>query len=598
MIIGISMLSSAKADTIYVDESGGADYSSIQAAINAANESDTIEVYSGTYNENVIINKMLTINGADAETTSIIGVNSNENTVSITVDNVTFSGFTVDNTIGKQNTFNALFMDGVSNGEITDNILENGENGLYLIGSSDNLISFNTFRDNIRKGILVSYSNSNIIQQNNINNNGEGMRFSSSSSNNVFENVITGNNIGIDFATNSDDNVIYENDFDDNGINAKDSCSNSWSVNGKGNYWDDYNDYDSNNDGIGDTPYEIDNGDNEDTYPLGDFLTLNPVAHIDSISPDTARVGENINFYGHGTPSGSIIDWQWRSTKDGVLHQGSADFSSSSLSVGTHTVKFRVKGFNGEWSDYDTKTLIIHPEGSSQNQVPSATIVTISPTETIQGESIYFHGYGSDNDGMIIGYSWQSNRDGIISSESSFSLSSLSEGTHEISFKVKDNDGEWSDPDVESVVINQNVSMNSDPVAMCNGPFAGKTGAPIIFDASDSYDPDNDSIISYTWDFGDGKSGSGKSITHSYDHAGNFTVILTVEDERDGEATLSCFAEITNQSLSSGNNQDINSEKETDSSSETGFPSIPGFEIIFFMMGLVIFVLFNRKRKL
>ena len=49
----------ASGNTIYVDDSGGANYTTIQDAVNIANESDTIYVYSGTYNENVEITKDL-----------------------------------------------------------------------------------------------------------------------------------------------------------------------------------------------------------------------------------------------------------------------------------------------------------------------------------------------------------------------------------------------------------------------------------------------------------------------------------------------------------------------------------------------------------
>ena len=51
----------------------------------------------------------------------------------------------------------------------------------------------------------------------------------------------------------------------------------------------------------------------------------------------------------------------------------------------------------------------------------------------------------------------------------------------------------------------------------------------IFFDASSSSDPDG-AIVSYTWSFGDGDTGSGRQTTKSYDLAGTYNVVLTVTD--------------------------------------------------------------------
>ncbi len=591
------MSKTVEAETIYVDDAGDTEFSTIQAAINAANESDTIEVYSGTYNENIVINKTLTINGAGAEKTSIIGISSDKNTVEINADNVDLSGFLINNNAGKDypKPFNSLYMEGVSFCIISQNIFEDGENGLYLVGSNNNLINLNTFRDNTQKGIFISHSDSNTLNNNIIKDNGDGVYFYDSNSNEIFENDIKNNNFGLKIATKSDSNVIYKNDFNNNyASNANDTGSNSWSKNGQGNYWDDYNDYDNNSDGIGDNPYEIDKDGNVDAFPLGDFLTVDPVAHIDSISPNPATDGENIDFYGHGTSSENIVDWEWRSNKDGLLNQGSADFSSSSLSVGTHTISFRV--FDGHWSEYDTENLVINSASSSENQVPVATIVSISPTETVEGESVYMHGYGTDSDGIIVGYSWRSDKDGRISADSSFTIDTLSVGTHSISFKVKDNDGDWSQADTATVVITQNTSMNENPIAMINGPYAERVNKTIIFDASASYDPDTDDIInSYEWEFGDGKTGSGKIITHAYNQTGNYSITLTVTDNKDAETSVSSYAFITNETSQIDNS---NSEEDKDNSSTDLFSDVPGFEIVFWFIGIIMFFFFKRiKRK-
>jgi len=55
------------------------------------------------------------------------------------------------------------------------------------------------------------------------------------------------------------------------------------------------------------------------------------------------------------------------------------------------------------------------------------------------------------------------------------------------------------------------------------------TGLTCSFDGSGSADPDG-SITSYGWVFGDGASGSGKTVSHTYGRAGGHTVTLTVTD--------------------------------------------------------------------
>jgi PKD repeat protein len=88
---------------------------------------------------------------------------------------------------------------------------------------------------------------------------------------------------------------------------------------------------------------------------------------------------------------------------------------------------------------------------------------------------------------------------------------------------------------------------NDPPVA--NFTFSPATGVyplQVNFDASASYDPDG-SISSYTWDFGDGKSDSGMTVSHVYETWGTFTIKLLVRDNRGSAGARS--ASITVQRL-------------------------------------------------
>jgi len=71
---------------------------------------------------------------------------------------------------------------------------------------------------------------------------------------------------------------------------------------------------------------------------------------------------------------------------------------------------------------------------------------------------------------------------------------------------------------------------NQPPVADPNGPYTGTVGVAVAFDGSASNDPDG-SIISYSWDYGDGATGSGVNPSHTYASASVYNVTLTVTDD-------------------------------------------------------------------
>ncbi len=81
----------------------------------------------------------------------------------------------------------------------------------------------------------------------------------------------------------------------------------------------------------------------------------------------------------------------------------------------------------------------------------------------------------------------------------------------------------------------QDEKDTNPPTAVAN---ADKTtvsiGKDISFDASGS--SDNVGIISYSWEFDDGSTGSGETTTHSYTSAGDYTVTLTVTDSAGNSA--------------------------------------------------------------
>jgi pectin methylesterase-like acyl-CoA thioesterase len=75
----------------------GADFSRIQDAIDAATSGDTIVVYPGTYSENMLVDKSLTIMAdGGVEQTVIEGLDTEAHNVHVTADGVTLDGFALE----------------------------------------------------------------------------------------------------------------------------------------------------------------------------------------------------------------------------------------------------------------------------------------------------------------------------------------------------------------------------------------------------------------------------------------------------------------------------------------------------------------------
>jgi len=95
--------------------------------------------------------------------------------------------------------------------------------------------------------------------------------------------------------------------------------------------------------------------------------------------------------------------------------------------------------------------------------------------------------------------------------------------------------------------IELQVESNSrPPVAAINGPFAANEGTAVTMSAAGSTDPDGDAIAAYDWNFGDGSTASGVSVSHTYAQDGAYTVTLTVTDAHGIINTGSSTATISN----------------------------------------------------
>lgn len=89
--------------------------------------------------------------------------------------------------------------------------------------------------------------------------------------------------------------------------------------------------------------------------------------------------------------------------------------------------------------------------------------------------------------------------------------------------------------EVRRIRYNSGGGGNTPPVAVASGtPTTGTVPLTVNFSSAGSFDPDGDPIT-YSWTFGDGGSSTQPNPSHTYQSAGPYTAILTVDDGRGGQ---------------------------------------------------------------
>jgi len=120
------------------------------------------------------------------------------------------------------------------------------------------------------------------------------------------------------------------------------------------------------------------------------------------------------------------------------------------------------------------------------------------------------------------------------------------------------------------------VTENKAPTASAGGSYEGTAGKEITFDGSASSDSDG-TIAEYTWDFGDGSSGSGAKPVHSYAKAGTYTVILKVKDN---SAQLSDAATATVTVKEAEKTYPANTSRITNGTSVVGYTEVTADQLV------------------
>jgi len=383
------------------------DYLTVQEAIDNAKHGDTIQVRAGYYKENIVIDKSIDLIGENKFDTTIDGSHIGD-VINVLADNVTIRGLdirrsgtehwkdagielnadfiTISNNIIQYNYY-AIWINDSSDNIISQNIInENSYGGImyyYHPNSNNNTINKNIIEYNRFYGILVDSSNNNIISDNYIYQSSQGIVLSDSGNNNLFNNNIIECNLGF-WLINSIHNTIYHNNFINNEENAADDSQldvDNFYYNDKfneGNYWDDYNGSDSDGDGIGDTPYDIQgSSEAQDLYPLMELWNQAPNKPSKPSGPTSGKAGKEYTYSTSTTdPDGDQVYYKWywndkiNETSGWLGPYDSGDTVTASHiweEKGDYNIRVKAKDVHGEESPWSDPLPITMPKNKAIN---------------------------------------------------------------------------------------------------------------------------------------------------------------------------------------------------------------------------------------
>lgn len=205
------------ARTLVVEPNGS--ITSISAAVHAASNGDTIEVHSGTYNENLVLDRQLALVGIGKPV--IRGIRESS-VVTVAADHCAITGFVIEHSGETLVEENSGILLKAGNARIENNELRDVLFGIYLFHSDHNYIAGNSIQGrplpdigDRGSGIHVWNSSYNTLERNTIFETRDGMYLE-----HAYHSLIRGNKVhdlryGLHYMY-SDDNVFEENLFYNN----------------------------------------------------------------------------------------------------------------------------------------------------------------------------------------------------------------------------------------------------------------------------------------------------------------------------------------------------------------------------------------------
>jgi PKD repeat protein len=282
-------------------------------------------------------------------------------------------------------------------------------------------------------------------------------------------------------------------------------------------------------------------GGERDPVPAGPEVVTPPVtttvANLPPIGSFTATPnGLTVIFNASGSrdPDGTILGYQWN-FGDGtaVLNTASATVTHVFANSGTFMVNLIVLDSQGTVSSVFSQNITVEPIPVA-NQAPVASFVAANTDTTAAFNATL----STDADGTITSYAWnfgEPTSNTNTATGNSVTHVYASTGSYVVTLTAKD-DGGLTATITQTVVISRLVNKN--PIAEIK--LNSRDALLISLNAAASIDPDG-TITKYAWNFGEPTSASntatGITTVHGYKFAGNYTVTLTVTDDRGGSSS-------------------------------------------------------------
>ena len=233
-------------------------------------------------------------------------------------------------------------------------------------------------------------------------------------------------------------------------------------------------------------------------------------------------------------PDGGGLDYEWELENGTVL---GPRFAYTFTEPGTHTATVTVTDDEGETAS-DTVEVTVTDPGDA-NAAPTVTASVDEPSGPAP-HRVRFSATGSDDrPARELTYSWDFGDDAGGSFARNPAHTYMEPGSYTATVTVTDAGGKSGTAEV-AVEVADPPGNRAPAVEAAAAPSSGDAPLDVLLTASGS-DPDGDPLT-YSWDYGDGGTGEGRTVRHVYASGGAFTATVTASD---GSATGTATDTIT-----------------------------------------------------